>query len=160
MPKLFGDNHSLVHYPFSSNSLLAWPRMSSYDIVDKLIDDRMSELGRTFPSRICPLDIKETSENFEVSCDLPGAKKEDVKIEIHDHIMTISTETKTEVNEESEKYWRRERFEGKMSKSIQLPENADKDNISARFEDGVLRVVIKKKAEAELTQRTKHITIE
>jgi HSP20 family protein len=105
-----------------------------------------------------PLDIKETSDSYELLCDIPGVKKEDVKIEIENHILTITTEKKKEVKEESDKILRTERFEGTMSRSIKLPENADEENVTARFEDGVLKLRVKKR-EAEVL-KAKQITIE
>jgi HSP20 family protein len=85
-------------------------------------------------------------------------KKEVVKIEIENHILTITTEKKKEMKEESDKILRTERFEGTMSRSIKLPENADEENVTARFEDGVLKLRVKKR-EAEVL-KAKQITIE
>lgn len=91
------------------------------------------------------LDVKENEEQYEVFVDVPGVNKEATKLEIKDHVLTISTERKAiEVTNEKELIRRNERSTGGSARSLRLPEDADEDNIKATFSDGVLHVTIKK----------------
>jgi HSP20 family protein len=143
---------------FSSN----WPR-SCYSSVDRIFDDVLSEiqgsmLSTSSSTSKLPLDIKETPDRFEILCDIPGVQKEDVKIKVEDHILTITVERKPVVTDESVKFLKRERDEGTMSRSVKLPENSDEEKISASFENGVLKLkVLKSKVDIN---KTKTISIE
>jgi HSP20 family protein len=129
-------------------------------LIDKVFDEKISAgMNRNVQNGFFPLDFKETSATYQLYCDIPGVKKNEVKLELNDHILSISMEKKNDSNNESEKYWRKERFEGSMLRSIKLPEDSDEDKIAASCEDGVLKVTILKKKEEEL-KKTKHITIE
>ena len=91
------------------------------------------------------LDVKENENQYEVFIDVPGVNKEATKLEIKDHILTISTERKPiEASNEKEAVRRNERVAGVSTRSLRLPEDADEDQIQATFSDGVLHVTIKK----------------
>jgi HSP20 family protein len=97
-----------------------------------------------FSTRGIHLDIKETEKEFQILADLPGVTKEQTKLEVKDHVLTISYERKFEEKTERETYHRVERFQGTASRSIRLPRNVDEETVAARFDNGVLTVVMQK----------------
>ncbi len=106
-----------------------------------------SSTNTTLPA----VNIRETNENFVVEMAAPGMQKEDFKVELDGNCLTISSE-KTDENEmnEGEKYSRREFSYQSFQRSFQLPkEVVDAEKIEARYEHGVLHLVIPKKEEAK-----------
>eukprot|EP01035_Chromulina_nebulosa_P018648 gene18648-24390_t len=107
-----------------------------------------------------PLDIKETSNSYNVIADLPGLTKQDVKISIHDNnVLVLEAERKYENKVEGDKYYREERSSGYVSRSLALPDNADHDKISAKFENGVLTLTIEKKPAEHVIEKIRTIDI-
>ena len=86
------------------------------------------------------VDIVEEEKFFAVSMDVPGLKKEDIDLEVKENRLFVSGERKTKV--EQEKVLRSERRYGKFSRIFTLPQDVNTDAIEARFEDGVLTVVL------------------
>jgi HSP20 family protein len=93
------------------------------------------------------MDIKETDKEIVIHQDLPGVKKEDIKVELHDGILTISGERKSEIKEEKDKYYRVERSFGKFSRSIAVPKDLKEDQIKAQVNNGVLEISFPKAKE-------------
>jgi HSP20 family protein len=89
-------------------------------------------------------DISETEKEYVVKAELPGVKREDVKVTHVDGVLTIEGERKYEKDEKDEKTHRIERFFGTFARSFSLPDNADAQNIRAETRDGVLNVHIPK----------------
>ncbi len=84
------------------------------------------------------MDISETPEHLVVRASLPGFKKEDVNVEVHDGVLTISA-TRAETSETSdEKFYRRERRMGSVSRRVALPTAVSEDEASAELNEGVL----------------------
>ena len=98
------------------------------------------QLRRWMPS----FDVKESDKEILVRADLPGVKKDDIKIELNNGFLTISGERKEEKKEENEKYYRHERVYGSFSRSFGVPTNVTEDQIKARCENGVLEVAFPK----------------
>jgi len=86
------------------------------------------------------VDVEENEDMFLVSADVPGVKKDDIKIDVSGNSLRVSGERRREVKEEG--YY--ERSSGRFSRSFTLPENVDANKIEAHFEDGVLRLVLPK----------------
>lgn len=105
-----------------------------------------SQTNTTVPS----VNIKESTDAFEVELAAPGLEKKDFNIELNHDVMTISSEKKME-NEtrEGEEFARREFSYQSFSRSFSLPNSADSDKIKAKYENGILRVYIPKKEEAK-----------
>lgn len=94
-------------------------------------------------------NIKETEDNFGIELVAPGFKKEAFKVEVHERNLTISVEEKTESEEKTETFLRKEYSFGSFTRSFRLPNSVDSDKIEAAYEDGVLHLTIPKKEEAK-----------
>ena len=90
------------------------------------------------------VDITETDDAFCITAEVPGIKREDVKIDIVDHVLSIHGEHKQEKEEKGKKIHRVERFYGSFKRSFSLPKNVNEDKIDAVFKDGVLTLTIPK----------------
>jgi HSP20 family protein len=90
------------------------------------------------------VDIQETENEYAVKADLPEMKKEDLKIEFQDGILTIEGERKLEKEEKGKKFHRIERDYGKFVRRFALPTEVDDGKVSAEFKDGVLNVHLPK----------------
>jgi len=88
------------------------------------------------------LEVRQNNGQFIVRTDLPGLKKDDVKVELTDNLLTISGERKEEKEEKREGYYRSERSYGSFFRQIPLPEGAKTDTAKAEFNDGVLEITI------------------
>lgn len=108
--------------------------------------------GDMFADFAPPVDIEESEEMYMVSADLPGLKREDIKIDLNNRLLKISGERCREMKEESNSYV--ERSYGKFVRTFTLPEAVDSKKIEAHFEDGVLRVLLPK-TEAAAAQEIK-----
>ena len=95
------------------------------------------------------VDITEDEKEYVVKAEIPEMKKEDIKINVHDDVLTVSGERKYEKEEKSKKYHRVERAYGSFMRSFALPENADGSKISAEYKDGVLKVHLPKSEQAK-----------
>ncbi|HUU85169.1 MAG TPA: Hsp20/alpha crystallin family protein [Phycisphaerae bacterium] len=95
------------------------------------------------------VDIAETDKAFEIKAEIPEVHKEDVKVTVHNGVLTIQGERKQETEETGKKFHRVERFYGSFTRSFTLPDNVDETKISASFKDGVLNLQIQKTEEAK-----------
>ncbi len=92
------------------------------------------------------VDIKDNDKEYLVEADLPGVKKEEINVELKGSNLTISVVRNEEINVERENYIRKERRSGSYSRSFYV-ENVMEDKITAKFENGVLSMVLPKKDE-------------
>ena len=86
------------------------------------------------------VDILETAEDFQVKCELPEVKKEDVKVNVSDGLLRIEGERKFDKEDKTKKYHRVERFYGSFMRSVALPEGVEQDKVKAEFKEGLLTV--------------------
>ena len=110
----------------------------------------LNEMDRRFftgvPSvSVFNTDVIDTGDAFKLECELPGFKKEDIKIDIENDCLTISAERSSDDKDEKENYVKRERFYGSFTRSFDVS-GINVDNIEAGYNDGVLTVTLPKKA--------------
>ncbi|HNQ04194.1 MAG TPA: Hsp20/alpha crystallin family protein [Thiobacillaceae bacterium] len=103
------------------------------------------------------MDLKEDEKAYTVHAEMPGVKKEDIHVTLDGNVVSIAAEVKKVREEkEGEKVLRGERHFGRVARSFTLAQDVDEDGASARFSDGVLELVLPKKAGSE----TRRLTIE
>ncbi len=90
------------------------------------------------------VNIKDNIKSFELELAVPGYKKEDMKVNVENGVLTISSEMKKENEEEKKGFTRREFSYSSFKRSFQLPENVDGDSVKANFVDGVLKLTLPK----------------
>ena len=108
-------------------------------------------------------DVRETDDSHEVDMDLPGFKKDEVKVQLADGYLTIEAAKgldKDEKDKKSGKYIRRERYAGSMSRSFYVGEGVTQEDIHAKYEHGVLKLSIPKKEEQKKVEKSNYIAIE
>ena len=108
--------------------------------------------------RMMKTDVKETDEGYEVDVDLPGFTKDEIKLELNNGYLTISTEKSLE-KEKKGKVIRQERYAGTMQRSFYVGGSITEEDIKAKYENGVLSLLIPKK-EAKKEPEKKTILIE
>jgi HSP20 family protein len=93
------------------------------------------------------IDLSEDDKNYTVRAEIPGAKKEDIKVQVDGNRVTISAETRRDKEEKNgEKVIYRECYEGSSYRSFTLDSNVDEAKAEARYENGILELTLPKKA--------------
>ncbi|AES99494.1 putative small heat shock protein HSP20 [Medicago truncatula] len=135
IPSFFGGRQNNVFDPFSMD---IWDPLQGFP----------SSARETTALANTRVDWKETQEAHVFSVDLPGLKKEEVKVEIEDgNVLQISGERNKEQEEKDDKWHRVERSSGKFMRRFRLPENVKMDQVKAGMENGVLTVTVPKEEE-------------
>jgi|SRR6185312_3739544 len=91
------------------------------------------------------VNVSETDKEFKIEMAAPGLEKKDFKVTIDKGLLSISSEKETEKTEEKKNYWRKEFSYNQFSRSFQLPDNTVTDKIDAKYDNGILSVVLPKK---------------
>lgn len=97
-------------------------------------------------------NVKENENNFEIELAAPGFKKEEITAEVVDCVLTVSGESKSEEETTEENYTRKEFQHKSFSRSFSLPDNANPDAVTAKYENGLLKLQIAKIHTEELTR--------
>ncbi len=143
MPSIFGENL------FDD-----WMDFSFPDVDRALYGKRADHVMKT--------DVKEKEDGYEVDIDLPGFKKDEIRVMLDNGYLTISAAKgldKDEKNKEG-KYIRRERYAGTMSRSFYVGAQVKNEEVHAKFEDGILRLQVPKKQEVPKLPKNDTISIE
>jgi HSP20 family protein len=140
-------------------TLATWPgfgRLSDLrDEIDRLFESPLNELTRTanLLSGWTPaLDVYEDKDNFTVKAELPGMKREDIEVSLHDGSLSISGERKSETKHDDAEVYRTERFFGRFQRSVSLPTAVAADKVKAAYKDGLLTITLPKTEEAKPRQ--------
>jgi HSP20 family protein len=123
--------------------------------IDRLFDAPFGELARAtefFNDWAPALDLFETKDDLVVKLELPGLKKDDIDISLHDGTLTVSGERKHERKEETDETYRRERFFGRFQRTVALPKPVKAEAVKAAYRDGILTVTLPKTEEAKPKQ--------
>ncbi len=138
------------------------PRKNSFDVLDNLFDDMLfdnNRKGRHYPE-IMKTDLKEDENEYTLEIDVPGYKKEDIKIELNNGYITVSAKTEKTTDESDKKsnYIHKERYLGECSRSYYVGDNITEEDIKASFKNGTLCITVPKKEVKKLEDK-KYIDI-
>ena len=115
------------------------------NLFDDLFNDRFFNndvtVGKSFTPQV---DISETEKAFELSFAIPGIKKNEIKIDLNEGQLVVSGERKFEEKKEEKNFHSVETRYGSFSRSFHLPDNINADKVEAKYEDGLLNIVIPK----------------
>ncbi len=118
--------------------------------------DNGNLLGRNM--NVPAVNITEQSNEYLVSLAVPGMKKDDFNIDVDGNMLTISSEKEETKEEKEKKFTRKEYNYSSFSRSFTLPEEINKEKIEAKYEEGVLKLLLPRREEAKKTS-AKHIAV-
>jgi len=149
------------------NSLIRWhrPDLATWSGLGRLTDLR-DDLDRLFESPLVEwahnsnllsgwnpaLDLYEDKDTLYVKVELPGMKREDVDVSLHEGSLSISGERKSEQKHEDAEVYRAERFFGRFQRTVTLPTPVAADKVKAQYKDGILTITLPKTEEAKPKQ--------
>lgn len=148
---------SLIRYQTPSSVM--WPSLNRWaslrDDLDTLLELPFFTGGarqtQLFSGWTPALDLYQNNDNVVAVVELPGMRKEDIEISLHDGTLTIGGERKSETSE-GDNATRTERFTGKFRRSVTLPTRVDINKVNATYKDGILTVTLPKAEEAKPKQ--------
>ena len=151
MPSIFNENlfdDFMSDFPFFDDRDLRRTER-------KLYGHRAKQLMKT--------DIKETDDAYEVEMDLPGFRKEDIKVSLENGYLTVSAEKGLDKNEKDDKtgrYLRRERYSGACERSFYVGDQLTEQDIKGQFKHGILKLLVPKKDMSSIEDQKTYIPIE
>jgi HSP20 family protein len=120
-----------------------------------LLDGGLLGKQMTMPA----VNITEQKDDYQVSLAAPGLKKDDFNIDVDGNMITISCEKEENKEEKDSRCNRREYSYSSFERSFTLPDEVNKEKIEAKYEDGILKLVLPKKEEAKKAAISKHIAV-
>ena len=146
------------------------PSIFGEDLFDEMMDFPFEDefFGKRNPlygknaKNMMKTDVRETENGYEVDVDLPGFKKDEINAELKDGYLTISAAKGLDNDEKDKKtgkYIRRERYAGSLSRSFYVGEDITRNDVHAKFENGILQLTIPKK-DAKAVASNQYIAIE
>ena len=146
MPSIFNDNlfDNFFDFPF-------------YD------DKAEKKLYGHHAANLMKTDIKEKKDGYDLEMDLPGFKKDEVKVELNNGYLTVSAAKgldEDDQDKETGKYIRRERYTGACQRSFYVGEDITEEDIKGEFKHGILKLFVPKKEAKPAVEQKKYITIE
>lgn len=133
---LLRDNANLLNHPLQQVQKRFEKMMQEFENDSMLTTHRNSFLPTC--------DVEEMDDHYLLTVDLPGVKKDDIRVELHSNTLTVSGERKSESREKRKNNCRSEREYGYFERSFRLPDEVNPEKISTEYQDGVLRVEIPK----------------
>ena len=141
----------LVPRIWSDNLFDDWFEFPQWPDMDKKLYGKHAD-------RLMKTDVHDHDDHFDVAIDLPGFKKDEIKLELNSGYLTVSV-SKTHEQENKGKAIRKERYSGSMQRSFYVGEQITEEDVKAKYEDGVLKLEIPKKEEKKIPEK-KTIMIE
>ena len=140
MPSIFGEN---LFDDFFDDDFSMFPALTGRN---PLYGKHAKNLMKT--------DVRETENTYELDIDLPGFKKDEIDLNLNDGYLTISAAKGLDKDMEDKKgkYIRQERYAGTCSRSFFVGEGVEPKDVSAKFEDGILKISLPKQVKKELPQ--------
>ena len=145
LPSIFGED--------LLDDWIDFPRMDFGDIDRKLYGKRAAQVMKT--------DVHELGDKYELDIDLPGFKKDEIKLSLENGYLSVSASKELDKDKKDKKgkIIRQERYSGAMNRSFYIGDDVKQEDVKAKYEDGVLKLVVPKK-ESEKVQEKKYIAIE
>lgn len=130
--------------------------MFDFDDFDKEFNRMMRPLYGKHAQNMMKTDVRETDNSYELDIDLPGFKKDEVNVELKNGYLTIQAAKGLDKEEQDKKgkYIRQERYAGACSRSFYVGEDVEPEEVSAKFEDGILTISVPKAAKKQLPKQT------
>ena len=126
--------------------------------MSNLFDDDFFPVFQNRTSSMPAVNIREDEKKYSLELAVPGMDKKDLKIDINEDVLTISSESKNETEENKDGYKRKEFSYSSFCRSFYIPENVNRDKIEANYKDGILTVGLPKQEE-EKSKITRQINI-
>ncbi len=123
--------------------------------IDRLFENPLAELARgsqVLSGWTPAMDLYEDKDNLYLKAELPGMKREDIEVSLHEGTLSISGERKSQSNYEEAEVYRAERFFGRFQRTVTLPTPVSADKVKAQYQDGVLSITLPKTEEAKPKQ--------
>ena len=143
------------------------PSVFGRDIFDDFMDgfafpDVNKELYGKHAKNVMKTDVRELDNGYEIIVDLPGFKKDEIEVQLEDGYLTISAAKGLDKDETDKKgnYIRRERYAGTLSRSFYVGDAVSEEDIHAKYEDGILKLSVPKKAPKVVEEKDGYIAIE
>jgi len=111
---------------------------------EDVFNDKVSPFFSSMVAPAFKVDVSEDDDAIFIEADIPGVKKEDIKVSMEDNVLSISVERTQSEEEKKKGYHRVERSWGSLSRSFTVGENIDAAKIEAKYDNGVLRIVVPK----------------
>ena len=133
---------SLVRYNAALNDYVP---TSFNNLIDRFFNDTLTRGGGSSANGFVPkVDVIENEKDYEIHVAVPGVTKDDFKIDLNENYLTISGERKLSKEKKENNFYSLETQYGTFSRSFSLPENVDGTKISAKYENGILEIVVPK----------------
>lgn len=127
-----------------------WTEMEPLSSLREEMDSLLNRFAGTPAGTISPaLDLTEADGGYQIRMDVPGMKAEDINIDVHGEVVTVTGERKEEKEEKGEKFHRIERAFGSFSRTVRLPFPVKEEKVEAQLKDGVLTLKLPKTDEAK-----------
>ena len=126
---------------------------NNYRNFNNLFDEFFNYAPETFNVNVPPVNIHETDDSYHVELVAPGLSKEDFKVSLEKGLLTISYEKKAEKEEKNYKTHRREFSVSNFKRTFTVENKIDADNIKAKYENGVLQLLLPKKEEVKIAPK-------
>jgi len=140
----------LTQYSRKGNQVCGRNSFDLRSVFDDFFGDSLFPAFFTAASPI-KADIRETEKEYVIDAEIPGVKKEDIKLELRDDTLTIAVEHNEQVDEERQNYIRKERGYGSYSRSFYV-ENVKHEDVAAKYNDGILTVTIPKSMDGKVNR--------
>ena len=146
MPSIFGESLFDNMFPFD----------------EKFFTEKKDPLYGKNVSRLMKTDVRETEKTYELDIDLPGFKKEDVKIQLKNGYLNIQAtrEEKKDEKDDKGKYVRRERYTGTCNRSFYVGSSIKHEDIHAKYENAILHVTFPKEETKKEAEEKKFVSID
>ena len=133
------------------NSLMTYKPVGAFDLIgdfDRVMDSFFAD-APVWKSRTPAVDVREEEGRYVLEAELPGLSEKDVEVKVEENLLTLLSAKSEEKEEKRDGYLMRERCSSSFQRSFVLPKDVDKDNIHAKFKNGLLVLEMHKKPEVQ-----------